>query len=155
MSVNTSPNRRYLTEWLKNTLLSAELKTDIAVAPLDAGWNDNPRLNGSFFEPYTVILPLASADSEGPISDLGGMWNLPYSLSSYAISVTAVEDQADTARRIVHEANRSVVDLGGTLWVVMSAMTSSIGGVDINYQVEPPQLMQRDVVSLRITKQSA
>jgi hypothetical protein len=34
----------------------------------------------------------------------------------------------------------------------MSTMTSSIGGVDINYQVEPPQLMQRDVVSLRITK---
>jgi hypothetical protein len=149
---NTSPNRRFLTDWMKDLLTTSGLKTDIAVAPLDAGWNDNPRLNGSYFDAYTVILPLASADSEGPLNDMGGIWTLPYSLSSYAISSAAVEDQADTARRIVHEANRSTVDLGGTFWRVMSTMTSSIGGVDINYQVEPPQLMLRDVVSLRITK---
>jgi hypothetical protein len=137
---------------LKDQLVNGQLKAEVMVAPIDAGWNNDPRQEGSYFEPYTVISPQSSTDSEGPISDLGGMWNLPYALTSYAVSAAAIEDQADTARRIVHEASRSDVDLGGVWWKVFSTMTNSIGGVDINYQVEPPQLVQRDVVLLRITK---
>lgn len=151
MASNSSPNRRFLTDWLKDQM-SVSLTVGVIVSPELGGWNDDPRMAGSYFEPYTVISPLASTDSAGPISDLGGIWNLPYALTSYAVSTAGIEDQADTARRIVHEASRSEVDLGGVIWKVFSTMTNSIGGVDINYQVEPAQLVQRDIVMLRITK---
>jgi hypothetical protein len=148
---NSSPNRRYLTDWLKLTL-SVDLFVDVINAPKEGGWDNDPRQVGSSYFPYTVLVPLSSESPEGPISDISGMWSLPYSMTSYGVSAFAVEDQADTARRIVLETKRALLDLGGVSWKVMEASINSIGAVDINRSVEPPELSQRDVVMLRITK---
>jgi hypothetical protein len=129
-----------------------DLYVEVIVAPKAGGWDDDPRQIGSTYFPYCVLVPLTSESPEGPISDTTGMWSLPYSITSYGVSAFAVEDQADTARRIVTETKRALIDLGGVSWKVMDAGTNSIGAVDINRSVEPPELSQRDVVMLRITK---
>jgi hypothetical protein len=150
----SSPNRRYLTDYL-NDRLNSEIISVIVDPPggdWDGGWSDDPKQVGSFYQPYTVLVPLSSSDSDGTLADFGSMWNLPYALTSYAVSARSLEDQTDTARRIVSETVREEVDLGGVVWGVMDVRTSSIGGIDINRSVEPSELNQRDVVSIRISR---
>jgi len=150
----SSPNRRYLTEWLC-TRLNSEIISVVVDTPngdWDGGWSDDPKQIGSYYQPYTVLVPLTSSDSDGSLEDYGLMWNLPYALTSYAVSARSLEDQTDTARRIVAETVRDEVDLGGVVWGVMDARTTSIGGIDINRSVEPSELNQRDLVSVRICR---
>lgn len=150
----SSPNRRYLTEWL-DARLNTEIISVIVDTPAgdwDGGWSDDPKQVGSFYQPYTVLVPLTAGDSEGSLSDFGSGWSLPFALTSYAVSARSLEDQTDTARRIVSETVREQVDLGGTVWGVMDVRTNSIGGIDINRNVEPSELNQRDVVTIRINR---
>jgi hypothetical protein len=150
----SSPNRRYLTEWL-TARLNSEIIAVIVDTPngdWDGGWSADPKQIGSYFQPYTVLVPLTSSDSDGTLADFGVMWNLPFALTSYAVSARSLEDQTDTARRIVAETVREEVDLGGVVWGVMDVRTSSIGGIEINRSVEPSEFNQRDVVSVRISR---
>lgn len=150
----SSPNRRYLTEWL-NDRLNTEIVSVIVDTPggdWEGGWSDDPKQAGSFFQPYTVLLPLTSSEPSGSLADPGELWTLPYALTSYAVSARSLEDQTDIARRIVSETQREEVDLGGVIWRVIDARGDSIGGIDINRSVEPAELNQRDVVMVMISK---
>lgn len=149
----SSPNRRFLTEWLRDTL-NATIYSYIVDTPSgdwEGGWSNDPKQPGSYYQPYTVILPLTSSESQGALSDKGQLWNLPYALTSYAVTTRSLEDQTDIARRIVSETERSFVDLGGVLWRVMDVSTNSIGGIDVNRSVEPQVYNQRDVVMIQIS----
>ena len=149
--MNLSPNRRFLTDWMKETLAET-LIVGVIDAPLDGGWSDDPRSTSAFFDPYTVITPQTASVMYGTLQDPGLVWEVSYLLASYSVSTSGIEDQADTARRIVCEVPRVVLDLGGDNWKVIGTTINSIGAVTTNRQIEPPVLSQQDSVCIRVSR---
>lgn len=151
--MSSAPARGYLTAWLKATLEAEDLLVGTVIAPTAGGWNDDPQQEGNWYAQYIVIVPQTASEGTGSMADAGTEWNLPFSLTSYGVSALQVEGQADTARRIVNEIRRAPVELDGVGWRVMDIKTNSIGSVDINRATDPPELSQRDVVMIRLSKE--
>ena len=150
--MSSAPSRRYLTEWLLDLLSSHEIIASIIDASLSGGWSDDPRSTDAYYQPYTVITPLTASRQSGTLFDLGLDWELSYALTSYSTSTAGIEDQADTARRIVLEAPREKVHLGDEVWKVIGTVADNIGAVTTNRAVEPPVLSQQDSVTIRVSK---
>lgn len=154
MSSNSTPQRGYLTDFLK-TEINKTLLAYVYDKPDNSpgGWTDDPSKPTSKYVPYSVIEPLRVVQSSGAVGDLGLIWSLPYSLTSYGVTGTQVERQSDRLRKLVNEIENVVVSLGSDEWKIMDITCTHIGQVMRNKNGVRTVYEQNDMAQVHISKE--
>lgn len=147
--------RRLLTAALIAALETGGARIGNNRAPADSGWIGQPNKSGTNFVPYSVVAPMSSASSNGPISDFQADWELAYSVSSFGVSPEQCEWMADTSRSKADLLRGEVLELGDASYQILLVTASSVGAVQRVDAVDPPFWGQSDVLMVRIVKETA
>lgn len=147
--------RRLLTERLITKLSFAGAKVGNNRVPKEAGWIGQPNKSGTNFVPYSVVAPLSSSSTSGPVSDLQADWEMAYSVSSFGVSPEQCEWMADSSRSKADLLRGETLNLGDASYQVILVTASSVGAVQRVDAVDPPFWGQSDVLMVRIVKEAA
>jgi hypothetical protein len=127
----------------------------LAMMPLNAGWDGQPRADGVNFRPYTVVTPMTAGTSEGGWETPQSDWLLPYALSTYGAGPDQTEWQADRARNAFGGMRDQEIALGTgygdgiilQIWVQsIGTLTRYADNADFGYWG------QSDVFSIRLSQ---
>ena len=154
MSLNSSsPARKDLSAAFITHLSANGLLVGYCQAPTGGGWDKQPNLDGSKYNGYVTVWPLAANTVSGPFEDSGADWQVPYQIISYGIDPAQTENQSDLTRKRASALLRNVLTLDGDPWQVVQVRTNTIGAMARNDNFEPPEFSQIDILTLWISKE--
>lgn len=145
--------RRQFSQALLDALEGAGFPAAIAERPHDGGWQGEPNVPGSVFQPYCVLVPMTATTSSGPFDDSQADWKLPYTLSTYALRSDQIELVADRARNALAPVLNTDIASGGASYRVIRVGLTSIGQVNRADQTDPSFYTQTDGIELWVTKE--
>lgn len=121
-----------------------------------AGWIGQPNTEGTNFVAYSVVSPLSSGAQQGPLSDPGEDVQFGYAITSFGVSRTQCEDQADLMRyQLMLIRNLDVNQWPGTsheyVRRVQTVIVTGYGPVQRMGDTDPHIYGQTDTVSLLTT----
>ena len=147
-------SRRRLTDLLLISIANTTNKPVHDAQPSDEqyGWSGTPGESGSYFTPYSVLIPQQSSGANGPLSDTHSDWRINYSISSFGSSREQVEWIADLARSSFIQLHRTSFDGIDASYTIQQVRTENMGGVVRSESIEPPIFGQTDSFSVWATK---
>lgn len=145
--------RGQFTQYLLDTLATAEVLVGDAEAASTGGWDNDPNAAGSSYTPYVSLYPMPVAAPTGPLADSNADFQAPYSVTSYGISRAQCEFYADKVRSAFDELALVDITLDAHQWKLQLVNATSIGGIQRDDGTEPSEFSQTDVYMCYLSKE--